>query len=68
MNTNVKLEIEKRIDRILTRMDDAPPAELKAYASAVAALASALSEVSGGAGNTSVLDLLEKHLESQKHE
>lgn len=66
--SNVKQQIEKRIDDILTRMDDATPSELKAYAGAVAALASALSEVSGGAGNTGLRGLLQKLQNPDTHE
>jgi hypothetical protein len=45
---SIKKKIEGKIEKILDEMDRAAPAELNSYARAIAALASALSEVSGG--------------------
>lgn len=60
--TNVKAKIEQKIDRLLDDMDGAAPTERVQYARAIQALASALSEVSGGAGNQGLKSIIDRAL------
>lgn len=65
---SLKNTIEQKIATLVNRIGAGSPADDVQTARAVQALASALSEVSGGTANTSAMSLLEKALKLQDNQ
>lgn len=65
---SLKNTIEQKIAKLVARIGEGAPADDVQTARAVQALASALSEVSGGAANTSAMSLIEKALKLQDNQ
>ncbi len=59
---NTKTLIEQEIAALVKEMRGAAPTERVQYARAIQALASALSEVSGGAGNQGLKSIIDRAL------
>lgn len=65
---NIKALIEQKIVGLLNTMDGAAPSEQVQCAKAVAALASALSEVSGGGAHKGLAGIIQELKKNQDHE